>query len=179
MRNDCPINFHLSKLCIAKFSILYDISLWETERENWSWSLLGAKGLTDTFFVVYNTFLHIMVCSCKLPTLFCIVFSGPVVQGAINLMLESIRSLSLYFHLSAWKRKVFAVTSTTTFFKIIYIYYNFSVPKIFSIVGQEVGKRLSLIVFWTSWALFWGYYFTTEDFPPDIQVTRCVNIQMA
>ena len=27
MRNDCSINFHLTKLSIAKFSILYDISL--------------------------------------------------------------------------------------------------------------------------------------------------------
>ena len=27
VRNDCSINFHLSKLSIAKFSILYDISL--------------------------------------------------------------------------------------------------------------------------------------------------------
>ena len=27
MRNDCSINFHLSKLSIARFSILYDISL--------------------------------------------------------------------------------------------------------------------------------------------------------
>ena len=36
VRNDCSINFHLSKLSNLR---------WETERENWSWPLLGVKGL--------------------------------------------------------------------------------------------------------------------------------------
>ena len=42
--NDCSINFHLSKLSLnSPYCMIY--LWWETERENWSWSLLAVKGL--------------------------------------------------------------------------------------------------------------------------------------
>ena len=46
MRTDCSVNFHLSKLSIAKFSILYDIFLVRDWKRNLKLITLGVKGLT-------------------------------------------------------------------------------------------------------------------------------------
>ena len=49
MRNDCSVNFHLNKLStdVLPNSLFCMIFLWwDTETENWSWSLLGVKGLS-------------------------------------------------------------------------------------------------------------------------------------
>ena len=43
VRNDCSINFHLSKLSIAKFSILYDISLVRDWRRKLKLITLGSE----------------------------------------------------------------------------------------------------------------------------------------
>ena len=47
VRNDCPINFHFEQAiyCCQILHTVWYIS-GETDRENWSWSLLGVKELT-------------------------------------------------------------------------------------------------------------------------------------
>ena len=45
MRNDCSINFHISKLHVTVANSPYCMIYlgWETGRENWSWSLVEVK----------------------------------------------------------------------------------------------------------------------------------------
>ena len=52
MRNDCSINFHLSKLSIATFSILYDISLVRLKEKidvdhSWEWKGKSCARISD------------------------------------------------------------------------------------------------------------------------------------
>ena len=49
MRNDCSINFHLSKLSIAKFSILYDISLVRDWKRTLELITLGSERYKSTW----------------------------------------------------------------------------------------------------------------------------------
>ena len=88
VRNDCSINFHLSKLSIAKFSILYDIYIWwETERENWSWSLLGVKctlKLFGSFFVGIH-FIQNLSAGVKVYNIQCISANTQVVPSRGNM----------------------------------------------------------------------------------------------
>ena len=43
VRNDCSVNFHLSKLSVAKFSVLYDISLVRDWKRKFKLITLGSE----------------------------------------------------------------------------------------------------------------------------------------
>ena len=63
MRNDCSISFHLSKLSIAKFSILYDISLVRDWRRKLKLITLGSERVKVPTLATATCILDFLLCT--------------------------------------------------------------------------------------------------------------------
>ena len=137
MRNDCSINFHQSKLSIAKFSILYDISLLRDWKRKLKLITLGSERVNFYKLFFFKSWQKPKDRGCKnMYKVFCHYSNRPQCLKILIILFVSFVDPNCYKYNQRANGESEGQTSQTRVIEFI----------------KAINQRVSILLFW------WPYF---------------------